>query len=229
MAEKLSALERAKLSFGDFLPSAEALRQRVKQIEAQDFREAKAAEKRARNASKTAWKEQAAHGDGLDNFGGAEELARAVAERDGIQMPARERAIIRLGDDASEAELQDTIEDIEEEERELESPLPDAGNSLAGAYMYGKQEKLKAKRATEDKIYSLKNKAKDAPKNEEMSKPAKRAKGRPRKHESGSQTSIWFTDEVRQKVQEVAMLRRLSFSDAVNALIKIGLADYGYK
>ena len=221
MAEKLSALERAKISFGDYLPSAEALQQRIKQIEAQDFREAKAEEKRAKNARKTAWKEQAANGDGLDNFGGAKELARAVAERDGIQMPARERAIIRLGDDASEAELQDTIEDIEEEERELESPLPDAGNSLAGAYMYNKQEKLKEKRATEDKIYSLKNKA--------MSKPEKRAKGRPRKHESGSQTSIWFTDEVRQKVQEVAILRRLSFSDAVNALIKIGLADYGYK
>ena len=52
MAVKLSARERALMSFGDYLPSVEALEARIKQIEAQDRKEEREAKRQEREAKR---------------------------------------------------------------------------------------------------------------------------------------------------------------------------------
>lgn len=52
MAEKLSARARAKISFGDYLPSVEALEARIKQIEAQDKQEEREAKRQERETKR---------------------------------------------------------------------------------------------------------------------------------------------------------------------------------
>ena len=53
----------------------------------------------------------------------------------------------------------------------------------------------------------------------------KRKRGRPRKHESGGQISVWFDDDLREAIKEYAEREGFSFSDAVNVLLILGLTD----
>jgi hypothetical protein len=58
---------------------------------------------------------------------------------------------------------------------------------------------------------------------------AKRKKGRPRKHDSGGQISVWFDDETKARIERIMKRspRNESFSDVVNGLIKAGLKYLG--
>lgn len=58
---------------------------------------------------------------------------------------------------------------------------------------------------------------------------AKRKKGRPRKHDSGGQISVWFDDDTKARIERIMKRspRNESFSDVVNGLIKAGLKYLG--
>lgn len=58
---------------------------------------------------------------------------------------------------------------------------------------------------------------------------AKRKKGRPRKHDSGGQISVWFDDDTKSRIERIMKRspRNESFSDVVNGLIKAGLKYLG--
>ena len=54
---------------------------------------------------------------------------------------------------------------------------------------------------------------------------SKHKRGRPKKHESGGQISVWFDEETKRMILQIMKERSKdeSFSDAVNYLLQIGL------
>lgn len=73
----------------------------------------------------------------------------------------------------------------------------------------------------------------DAPKENDVGKPAeeaaktpqKKKRGRPRKHESGGQLSVWFDDDLKREIENIAARLGCSFSDAVNKMLVFAIKN----
>lgn len=65
-----------------------------------------------------------------------------------------------------------------------------------------------------------------AAKAKEQKPEEKRKQGRPRKHESGGQISVWFDDKMKAAVNQRALVWHCSFSDAVNRLLMLAIKGH---
>ena len=132
-------------------------------------------------------------------------LARALIERDGNldALGRKDTQIYEWGGESFLCDLPSVI-------REATKEAPKGGKKEA------------PKRAKEKPIRRnshIKAAEMEAPKKEE-----KRGRGRPRKYDGAArQTSILFDDATRAAVMQYAKYWRVSFSDAVNKLIRLGM------
>ena len=199
MAEKLSIRERARIALGDFDFTLDMLHEKMSEI----FKE----EAKAR---------------GLDDTSIG--IAAAIIARDGnLKALGRERIEdIFLSSDA-EAKRERKDNDV------IEKAAHDFG-ALYSSLKADKQGEEKPKRkpikeAAAEAVKPCRNShIISAEKKAENPKEDKRKRGRPKKHKTGSrQTSILFSDEMREAVNQYAQFYRCSFSDAVNKLLEMAI------
>jgi len=124
------------------------------------------------------------------------------------------------------------IEDIflPTDAEKIDKAAHDFGELYSNLKEAGKQGEAKAERKPQkekaaEAVKPCRNShTKAAEKEAKKPKEEKRRRGRPKKHETGSQTSIWFSDEMREAVNQYAQFYRLnSFSDAVNKLLEMAI------
>ena len=138
------------------------------------------------------------------------------------KLSARERAKIRLGDyAASAAELEAMTQTIEAEDR-LQWDLSRVS------------ERKRRRKAKELFLKSIEPPAEaGAPSGEIVETEAQlheiteapRRRGRPRKHKSGGQISVWFSSELRTEIRRRAAREGITFSDMVERLLEAGLSS----
>lgn len=197
MAEKLSIRERARIALGDFDFPLDVLHQKMSEI----FKE----EARAR---------------GLDDD--TISLAAAIIARDGNLSALGKNRIEDIFPDQEEAQgkKNDAIETAAHNFGALYASMKAGGKEQA-------EKKPPAKIKTRGQYWAEVKRREDAAKAEKAAKEAKkeekRKRGRPKKHESGSQISIWFHDDMKAAINQRALVWRCSFSDAVNELLRLAI------
>lgn len=199
MAEKLSIRERARIALGDFDFPLDMLHQKMSEI----FKE----EARAR---------------GLDDD--TISLAAAIIARDGNLSALGKKRIEDIFPDQEEAQgkKNDAIEAAAHNSGALYASMKAGGKEQA-------EKKPPAKIKTRGQYWAEVKRRQDAAKAEKAAREAKtpkeekRGRGRPRKHESGSQISIWFHDDMKAAINQRALVWHCSFSDAVNELLRLAI------
>ena len=234
MAEKLSIRERARIALGDFDFTLDMLHEKMSEI----FKE----EAKARGLDDTSIGIAAAiiARDGNLKALGREEIEDIFLPTDAEKACRNshteaaekiEKAAHDFGELYSnlragkQGEEHDGMKNITKVMEDIRRDVNAKGQKPARK---PKEEKAAGKITTRGQYWAEVKRRDDAAKAEKAAKEAKkeekRKRGRPKKHETGSrQTSILFSDEMREAVNQYAQFYRCSFSDAVNKLLEMAI------
>lgn len=222
MAEKLSIRERARIALGDFDFTLDMLHEKMSEI----FKE----EAKARGLDDTSIGIAAAI---IARDGNLKALGREEIED--IFLPTDAEKIEKAAHDfgalysslkaGKQGEEHDGMKNITKVMEDIRRDVNAKGKKPARK---PKEEKAAGKITTRGQYWAEVKRRDDAAKAEkaarEAKKEEKRKRGRPKKHETGSrQTSILFSDEMREAVNQYAQFYRCSFSDAVNKLLEMAI------
>ena len=207
MARKLDLRERARAALGDFDYSEEALREKMADLYEQDA------------------KERGENDTGIS-------LAKALIVRDGnlsaLGQKAESPQKYEWGGEQFEINLPELVKHDEKQSPfECKLPvMPEDENQRRGSTTAKAKPKTLITPEKKRHFDELKAKEEKRAADAKAKPEEKRKQGRPKKHESGGQISIWFDDKMKAAVNQRAMVWHCSFSDAVNRLLMLAIKGH---